>query len=336
MKRTLQFAVPLAILAAQVHAQATPAAKPAPAAAAKPTPTAAAPAKPAAAAHPAPAHAAPSAPAAAAAHAAPAAPAHATPAAPNDKSVEWAIDPAHSRIGFTARHLGFSKVEGHFNKFGGTLRADPKTAKITALDAHAETASIDTGIEKRDNHLRSDDFFNAEKYPQLKLHLKSIKWNGNKFTAKTELTMRDVTKEIPFKGELLGVHPVDFGQGLHMRAGYEATATISRKDFGLKYSAIAEGLSVVGDEVTIDLAVEASYTPTTVATAPAAPANPAAALSATKPAKVGEPVASAAPVAKAPAAKPAAGPAPKAAAPAAKPAAPAAKPAAKPAAPPAK
>jgi polyisoprenoid-binding protein YceI len=261
----------------------------------------------------------------------------ATPAAaPNaDKSVEWAIDPSHSHIGFTAKHLGFSKVQGQFKKFGGVMRADPKTAKITALDATADTASVDTGIEKRDGHLRSDDFFNAEKFPQLKLKLKSIKWNGNKFTAKTDLTIRDVTKETVFKGELLGVHPVNFGQGLHLRAAYEALATISRKEFGLKYAAVVEGLSVVSDDIAINFAVEASYTPPAVAAAPAPPAAPMAA--AAKPAAPAAASAKpAAPAGAAPAAKP--GAVASAAPPPAKPApaAPAAAPAAKPAAPPSK
>jgi polyisoprenoid-binding protein YceI len=175
---------------------------------------------------------------------------------------DWNVDPAHSRVAFTARHLGFSKVNGEFKKFGATIKADAKTGKIEALDATADTASVSTDIEKRDAHLRSDDFFNAAQYPQLKLKLKSIKWNGNKFTAKTELTIRDVTKDVSFTGELLGVKTVNFGQGPHQRAGYEATATINRKDFGLQYSGVAEGLAIVGDGIEIELTLEISHTPT--------------------------------------------------------------------------
>jgi polyisoprenoid-binding protein YceI len=198
-------------------------------------------------------------------------------ASANDKSVDWNLDPAHSHIGFTARHLGFSKASGQFKKFTAVVKADPKTAKLSSLEATAETASIDTGIEKRDTHLRSDDFLNSEKYPHMKLVTRSIKWNGNKFTANVDLTIRDVTKSVPFKGELLGVHNVNFGQGEHLRAGYEATATINRKDFGLKWNQVTEGLSVVADPVEIDLAAEISYTPggTTAAVTPAA--KPAAA-----------------------------------------------------------
>src|SRR5205823_2728 len=93
--------------------------------------------------------------------------------------VEWHVDDAHSSIGFTARHLGFSKVHGLFKKFSAKVEADAKTAKITKLEATAEAKSIDTGVEKRDNHLRSDDFFAADKYPELKMVLKNISWKGN-------------------------------------------------------------------------------------------------------------------------------------------------------------
>jgi polyisoprenoid-binding protein YceI len=179
--------------------------------------------------------------------------------------------------------LGFSKVSGEFKKFAATVHADPKTAKITSLEATAETSSIDTGIEKRDTHLKSDDFFAAQKYPQLKLTLKKINWSGNKFTATADLTIRDVTKPVTFKGELVGTHQVNFGQGPQQRAGYIATATINRKDFGLKWNMITEGVAVVADNVDLDLAIEMSY----VAPAQAAAAAPAAAstTAAAKPAE---------------------------------------------------
>jgi polyisoprenoid-binding protein YceI len=201
--------------------------------------------------------------------------------------VEWQLDAAHSNVGFTARHI-VSKATGQFKKFSAVIKADPKTAKLSSLEATVETASIDTGIEKRDAHLKGDDFFNSEKYPQLKLSAKSFKWNGNKFTATTDLTIRDVTKPVTFKGELIGVHAANFGQGAHQRAGYEATATVNRKDFGLKWAMVTEGLAVVGDNVDININVELMYTPpaATTAAAPAAPtAAPAATTAAATPAK---------------------------------------------------
>jgi polyisoprenoid-binding protein YceI len=179
------------------------------------------------------------------------------------QTVDWNADPAHSHVGFTARHLGFSKVQGQLKKFAvTTLKADAKTGHITALEATADATTVNTDNDKRDADLRSDHFFYVEKFPQLKLKLKSIKWNGEEFTAKVDLTIRDVTKEVTFKGELFGVHEVDFGRGKHLRAGYEATAKINRKDFGLNFNGVAEGLSIVADDVEIDLTMEMSYTPT--------------------------------------------------------------------------
>ena len=183
---------------------------------------------------------------------------------------EWTLDPSHSQIGFTARHLGFAKVRGEFKTFTAKVQADAKTGKITALEAEADAKTVDTGIEKRDNHLRSDDFFNAEKYPKLKLLLKNIQWKGKKFTATIALTMRDVTKDVKFAGELLGVETVNFGQGPQLRAAYEATDKINRKEFGLKFAGVAEGVSLVADEVEIELAAEISMPK------PAAPAPTAA------------------------------------------------------------
>jgi len=175
--------------------------------------------------------------------------------------VAWTLDPGHSEVGFTARHLAFAKVRGEFKTFSAQIEADAKTAKITKLTAEVDTKSVDTGITKRDDHLRADDFFNAEKFPKAKLELKTIKWNGNKFTAVVALTIRDVTKDVTFKGELLGVQTVNFGQGAHQRAAYEATATIKRQDFGLKFAAVTEGISVVGDEVEIHFQIETSLPP---------------------------------------------------------------------------
>jgi polyisoprenoid-binding protein YceI len=206
--------------------------------------------------------------------------------------IAWTLDPAHSRIGFTARHLGFAKVKGEFKKFSApVLEADAKTGKVTKLEAEVETTSIATGVDKRDAHLRADDFFAADKFPKAKLVLKTVKWAGKKFNAVAALTVRDVTKDVKLTGELLGMQTVNFGQGPQLRAGYEATGKINRKDFGLKFNGLAEGVSVVGDDVELNLELELSATPPAQATA-AKPAD------ATKPA-----------VATAAAAKPAAGPA---------------------------
>lgn len=325
MKNRSWIALSALLWAPPLHAQTAPAAPAAPTAKPAPAAPTAKPAAPAGA--PTGSAAAPAAP-----MAKPAAAAATSTGA--DKSVEWTYDPAHSHIGFIARHLGFSKVEGQFKKSAATIKADPKTAKITALEATAEAASIDTGIEKRDTHLKAEDFFAADKYPQLKLVLKSIKFTGNKFTANADLTIRDVTKTVPFKGELLGVHPANFGQGQHLRAGYEATATINRKDFGLSWSMVTEGIAVVADNIQLDLGIEMSYTPPAPTAATPAATGATGAVAPAPPTKAAAPAAPAQPAAtsKAPGATP--GPQPSAAKAPAQPAAaskaPAAPPATKP------
>jgi len=172
------------------------------------------------------------------------------------QSTTWQIDKVHSRIGFTVRHLGLSKVRGEFTDYDATIVADAKTGKITSVDATAKAESVDTGNEKRDKHLRSDDFFSASKHPELRLKTKSVKFEGNDFTAKVDLTLRGVTKQVTLTGSLLGVRKVDFGDGPRNRAAYEAEATINRKDFGLAFNALAEGVSVVSDKVELNLELE--------------------------------------------------------------------------------
>jgi len=183
--------------------------------------------------------------------------------------VPWNVDPAHSSIGFTVKHLAFAKVHGEFKVFSAKVLADAKTAKITNLEAEADAKSVDTGVEKRDTHLRSDDFFGADQYPKLKLVVKSLQWHGKSFTATGALTIRDVTKNVKFQGEMQGPQVINLGQGPHMRAAYHATTKINRKEFGLKFAGVAEGIALVGDEVTIEIETEIS-----APLAEAAPAKP--------------------------------------------------------------
>jgi polyisoprenoid-binding protein YceI len=203
------------------------------------------------------------------------------------QAVPWNVDPIHSRVGFTAKHLGFAKVHGDFKTFSAKVVADAKTAKIVSLEAEADAKSVDTGVEKRDAHLRSDDFFAADQYPKLKLAVKTVQWHGKAFTATGALTIRDVTKNVRFQGEMQGPQTVNLGQGPHMRAAYHASTKINRKEFNLKFAGVAEGIALVGDEVTIEFEVEitaplAAAAPvkpnagTTGAPASPAPAKPSA------------------------------------------------------------
>ncbi len=165
------------------------------------------------------------------------------------------IDKAHSRIGFTIRHLGISKVSGEFRDFDAKIDADSKTGHIKALAGTVKIASINTGIEKRDEHLRAADFFDAQVFPMGSLKVKSIKITDSSVTAVADLTLKGITREVTFEGEFLGVRMVNFGSK-QMRAGYSVSAKINRQDFGLKFSQLAEGVAILGDEVTIHIDAE--------------------------------------------------------------------------------
>lgn len=197
--------------------------------------------------------------------------------------VPWNLDENHSEVSFTVKHLGFSKVRGDFKKFTGKLTADSKTAKLTQLEAEIDARTVNTGVEKRDNHLRTDDFFGVEQYPKIKLVTKTISWKGNTFVANAALTIRDVTKDVKFQGTLEGPKTVNFGQGSHLRAGYHATAKINRKDFNLKFAGVAEGVALVNDEVEIEVNAEISAPIAAVGAAPAKDAKDKATPATTPP-----------------------------------------------------
>ncbi len=180
------------------------------------------------------------------------------PLAGRAEPAEWHLDPNHTTLAFSVRHLGLSKVRGEVRQFDAAIRADSKTGLLTSVQATAKTGSVDTGNAKRDAHLRGDDFFAAKRFPEMKLATRAIKWEGNRFVAEADLTIRDVTRAVTFTGELSGPLAVDFGDGKQLRAGYQARTTINRRDFGLTFSGLAEGVAVVGDEVELTLDVQAS------------------------------------------------------------------------------
>jgi len=166
----------------------------------------------------------------------------------------WNIDPVHSSVGFVARHLMVSKVRGRFNKFSGTLTIaeDPLKSKV---EASADVASISTGDETRDGHLKSADFFDLEKYPTIDLVSTGIDKDGDDYVLHTNLTVNGVTKPVDFELEFEGVSPDPWGG---TRAGFEAEAEISRKDWGLEWNvALETGGFLVGDRILINLDVQA-------------------------------------------------------------------------------
>ncbi|MCW8860160.1 MAG: YceI family protein [Deltaproteobacteria bacterium] len=164
------------------------------------------------------------------------------------------VDTAHTQIHFSVQHLVVFKVRGNFNDFTGTITADPKTRTIMAAEATIKTASIDTRNEKRDKHLRSPDFFDTAKYPEIMFKSKKVTGSGDNITLVGDLTMKDVTREVVLTGSFLGTTKGPMG---NLRAGFEASGEINRKDFGLNWNKVTEtGGLVVGDEITIGLEIE--------------------------------------------------------------------------------
>ena len=164
------------------------------------------------------------------------------------------VDLSHTQIHFSVQHLVVFKVRGNFDDFVGLIEADSKTNTLISAEATIQTASINTRIEKRDKHLRSPDFFDVAKYPQINFKSKKITGSGKDITMVGDITIKGITKEIVLKGSFLGTTT---GPGGKLRAGFEASGMINRKDFGLNWNKVTEtGGLVVGDEVQIGLEIE--------------------------------------------------------------------------------
>ena len=174
--------------------------------------------------------------------------------APAAIAQNWKVDAAHSKIRFSADYLVISDVDGEFTKFDGTITsAKDDFSDIKALIT-ADVNSVNTDNEMRDKHLKSDDFFNSEKFPQIKFESKSVKKIGtNKYIMSGELTIRDVTKKVEVPVVFNGKAKDPWG---NLKAGFKATGKINRKEFNLNYNNMtAAGDAVIGDEVefTIDM-----------------------------------------------------------------------------------
>ncbi|HXU71253.1 MAG TPA: YceI family protein [Polyangia bacterium] len=167
----------------------------------------------------------------------------------------WTFDNSHSNIGFSVRHLMISKVRGHFNKWSGTFDYDPANPRAAKIEVHIDAASIDTREEKRDAHLRSPDFFDVEHHPELVFKSTSVEGDGEELLLAGDLTIHGVTKPVQLKVESLGTTKDPWGGE---RAGFSASLSISRKDFGLHWNvALETGGVVVGDKIEIAIEIEA-------------------------------------------------------------------------------
>ncbi len=170
--------------------------------------------------------------------------------------VKWSVDPAHSNARFEVKHLGIAFVDGQFKQLEGNVESisdnDFNGAKVNfAIDVN----SIDTRIEMRDNHLKSDDFFSAEKFPKMTLTNAVLKGKKGKYTLTGDLTIRDITKKVTFNvTQNGGVITDPWGM---TRAGFTATTAINRLDYGISYNdKLPTGVPAVASDVTITVNVE--------------------------------------------------------------------------------
>ncbi len=165
----------------------------------------------------------------------------------------WKVDTAHTNVQFKVKHMGFFDVTGDFQIFEGSLETEGETLEGGIIRASIDVSSINTNNGQRDGHLKSDDFFNAEKFPALTFTSTSIVANGDKFAITGDLTIRDITQSVVFDaihaGKLVGM-------GGELRTGIQAITKINRKSFGLSWGAMVEGVNVVSDNVEIILNVQ--------------------------------------------------------------------------------
>lgn len=167
----------------------------------------------------------------------------------NSMAASYTIDPAHTYPNFTINHLGFSTLHGRFGKTSGKLSMD-KAKGSGSVEVVIDVASVDTGFKKRDDHLRSPDFFNAVEFPEITFKSTKVTFKGNGATVVGDLTIKGVTKSVSLdvKSINCGVHPFSKKQV----CGFDASTQLKRSDFGVKYA-----LPAVGDDVSLTLEVEA-------------------------------------------------------------------------------
>ncbi len=170
-------------------------------------------------------------------------------------TTKWNIDPSHSEIQFKVKHMMITNVTGQFNQYRASMESSREDFNDSVISFEADVNSITTYNEQRDGHIKSDDFFNAEKFPLVKFSSTSFKKTGDdKYELTGNITIRDIIKEIKLIAEYGGTMTDPYGQ---VKAGFELSGKINRKDFNLKWNAVTEtGGIVLADEVKLHLAVQ--------------------------------------------------------------------------------
>lgn len=166
----------------------------------------------------------------------------------------WKVDASHTNVGFAVRHMMVSKVRGRFTGFEGTLNGDPENLTEATINFTIDASTIDTGNKDRDDHLRSADFFEVEKYPNITFKSTKIEKNDDKYNVTGDMTIRDTTKSVTFETEYLGSGKNPWGVEV---AAFEAKTKISRKEFDLTWNQTLEaGGVLVGDDIEITIETE--------------------------------------------------------------------------------
>lgn len=172
---------------------------------------------------------------------------------PKIEGGKYSLDAAHSKVGFDVSHLVIASVEGRFNGVTGEIEMGKKI-EDTKITAKVDIKTVNTGNGDRDKHLMSPEFFDAEKFPEMTFVSKSVSGKAEALKIKGDLTMHGVTKAVVLDGKYAGVANDPFG---NTKIAFQAKGKINRKDFGLTWSKMVEAGPVVGDEVMIELKVEA-------------------------------------------------------------------------------
>ena len=167
---------------------------------------------------------------------------------------KWALDPTHSEVHFKVKHLVISTVTGSFKAFDGSFEAENDDFSNAQIDFSLDVSSIDTNQGQRDTHLKSSEFFDAEKYPKMTFSSTSFTKDGDDYDLQGHLTIKDQTKPVKLSVEFGGTATDFYG---NEKAGFEITGKISRKEFGLTWDAVTEaGAIVVGDEIKLNINVQ--------------------------------------------------------------------------------
>lgn len=185
------------------------------------------------------------------------------------ESGTYNLDRAHSFIGFKVKHMGLIEVPGFFRDFTGAITYDAKDPAKSSVEFTAKATSVDTGVTGRDNHLRTADFFEVEKFPELSFKSTKVEKRGNGWVVTGDFTLKGVTKSISFPFNITGFIPADQRSGGKM--GVTAETSLNRRDYGVNYgSNMPNGVPVLSDEVKIVLQIEANRPRPAPAATPAA------------------------------------------------------------------